>query len=401
MVTDTHAAAKIEEGQFAAQTPRAKRQAPRILAQLIEPADVRLDSDARPWDIRVLDDSLYDRVIRDGSLGLGEAYMDGAWDSEQLDETFTRLLRADLDQALHGVARLRFALAWLQEHLLNRQSKARAFRVGEQHYDIGNDVYEAMLDPGMSYSCGYWADARDLDQAQQAKLALTCRKLDLTPGQRLIDIGCGWGSISRYAAEHHGVDVLGITVSREQQRLAQQRCAGLPVEIRLCDYRDLEDGHSGEADRIVSIGMFEHVGVKNYGEYFRVASRLLRDDGLFLLHTIGNTRTVPTSDAWIDKYIFPNGKIPSAREITAAIEPYFVLEDWHNFGLDYDRTLMAWWHNFDRAWPMLRGRYDERFYRMWKYYLHCTAAFFRARQGQLWQLVLSKRPRNRPYRSVR
>ena len=381
-------------------TRMAKRAPPRVITELLEPADVRIDGD-RPWDIRIHDDSVYDRVIRDGSLGLGESYMAGAWDSERLDETFTRLLRPDLDSALNGIAKARFLLAWLQQHLLNPQSRNRAFQVGEHHYDIGNDVYIAMLDSRMCYSCGYWAEARTLEDAQRAKLDLICRKLELSPGQRLLDIGCGWGSLSRYAAEHYGVEVVGITVSKEQQRLAQAHCEGLPVRIELMDYRDVPEKIGGAFERAVSVGMFEHVGVKNYGAYFGGAARMLTDDGLFLLHTIGNNRTIATNDHWIDKYIFPNGKIPSAREIARAIEPVFVIEDWHNFGPDYDRTLMAWWGNFDEAWPRLRARYGDEFYRMWKYYLHCTAGFFRARQGQLWQIVLSKRSRNQIYRSIR
>jgi len=377
-------------------TRHAVNEPPAILAELLEPTGVRFNGD-QPWDIRVHDPALYDRVLRDGSLGLGESYMAGGWDSDQLDETFNRLLAYDLDERIHGVARLRFAMLWLGHLLMNRQSRARAFQVGERHYDIGNDIYEAMLDSSMSYSCGYWADAEDLEQAQQAKLELTCRKLQLEPGQRLLDIGCGWGGLARYAAERYGVEVTGITVSKEQQRLAQDRCQGLPVEIKLCDYRDL----NGRFERIVSIGMFEHVGPKNYRTFFDVTRRLLDDEGLFLLHTIGTNRTTATTDAWIDKYIFPNGRVPSAQRINRAMEPYFVFDDWHNFGQDYDRTLMAWWQNFDAAWPELRAKYGTEFYRMWKYYLHCCAGFFRARQGQLWQIVLSTRKRKDVYRSLR
>jgi len=369
---------------------------PAVLVELLEPTGIRFNGN-RPWDIRIHDPAVYDRVLRDGSLGLGECYMEGGWDSDRLDETFHHLLSHDLDASIHGIARLRFAALWLGHVLTNRQSRSRAFEVGERHYDIGNDIYEAMLDSSMSYSCGYWEHAEDLEQAQQAKLALACRKLMLEPGQHLLDIGCGWGGMARYAAEHYGVRVTGITVSKEQQRVAQERCQGLPVEIRLCDYRDLD----GRFDRIVSIGMFEHVGPKNYRTFFDVTRRLLIDEGLFLLHTIGNNRTCPTTDAWIDKYIFPNGKVPSAQEIARAIEPFYVLEDWHNFGQDYDRTVMAWWRNFESAWPQLRDKYGGEFYRMWKYYLHCCAGFFRSRQGQLWQIVLSKRSHRGMYRSVR
>ena len=189
----------------------------------------------------------------------------------------------------------------------------------------------------------------------------------------------------------------GVTVSKEQQKLARQRCEGLPVTIELKDYRELE----GEFDKIVSIGMFEHVGPKNYPTYFDTALRLLKDDGLFLLHTIGLHRTIARIDPWINKYIFPNGKIPSALQMTKALDDRFVIEDWHNFGPDYDKTVMAWWQNFNDAWDKLSEKYGQRFYRMWKYYLHCSAGFFRSKNGQLWQLVLAKRERPGRYYSVR
>lgn len=370
--------------------------APRALRSLLQGSGVSFNG-SRPWDIQVHDPALYRRVLLKGSLGFGEAYMDGLWDSMRLDETFTRLLRSHLNAKVQQLTRLRWFAAVLRELLFNHQSPGRAFEVGERHYDIGNDVFEAMLDPTMSYSCGYWAQATDLAEAQLAKLDLICRKLQLQPGQRLLDIGCGWGGLARYAAEHYGVEVLGITVSREQQALAQARCAGWPIRIALQDYRELD----GRFDRVVSVGMFEHVGPKNYAAFFATVARLLDDDGLFLLHTIGDFSGLPVTDPWIAKYIFPNGFIPSAAQLTRAIEGRFIIEDWHNFGADYDPTLMAWWQNFDRAWPRLAARYGTRFYRMWKYYLLCSAAFFRSRQGQLWQLVLSKQVRTQPYRSIR
>jgi cyclopropane-fatty-acyl-phospholipid synthase len=369
---------------------------PEILVRLAEQADVRFNGD-RPWDIQVKDRRLFDQVTRRGSVGFGESYMDGAWESQQLDETFHKLLRAGLSGEVSLVAKLRFLAYFLKSVLLNRQSRRRAFQVGEHHYDVSNDVYAAMLDPTMSYSCGYWKDAADLDAAQLAKLRLTCDKLELAPGMRLLDIGCGWGGLARFAAENYGVAVEGITVSQEQHRLAEERCRGLPVAIKLMDYREV----AGRFDRVVSVGMFEHVGPKNYPAYFGMVDRVLADDGLFLLHTIGNYDTFHTTDAWIDKYIFPNGKIPSARQITSAIEPRFIIEDWHNFGQDYDLTLMAWWLRFDAAWPSLQDKYGTRFYRMFKYYLHACAGYFRAREGQLWQIVLSKRTRRAVYRSIR
>ena len=290
-----------------------------------------------------------------------------------------------------------FFLAVLRHRLFNLQSSHRAFQVGEQHYDIGNDVFEAMLDSTMSYSCGYWANADTLEQAQTHKLDMICQKLELQPGEHLLEIGCGWGGLAHHAAEHYGVKVTGITVSKQQQDYARQRCVGLPVAIELKDYRDL----SGKFDKVVSVGMFEHVGTKNYPVYFDNVLRLMKEEGLFLLHTIGNYRTTHSVDPWIDRYIFPNGKLPSIAEISSVIENKLVVEDWHNFGQDYDRTLMAWMENFDRAWPTLAARYDERFYRMWKYYLLSCAGFFRCRQGQLWQIVFSKRGRQAVYRSLR
>lgn len=323
--------------------------------------------------------------------------MDGLWDSHHLDELFNRLLSFNIEEKLVGWARIRLLAEVIRQHLFNLQSSKRAFQVGEEHYDTGNEIFEAMLDPTMSYSCGYWHKADNLAQAQLDKLDMICRKLELQHGETLLEIGCGWGGLARYAAEHYGVEVTGLTVSKEQQKLAQQRCAGLPVKIELMDYRNMQ----GRFDKIVSVGMFEHVGPKNYPVYFDSVYRLMKEDGLFLLHTIGIYKTSKTVDAWINKYIFPNGKLPSAEEIASSVNDVFLIEDWHNFGQDYDKTLMAWWKNFDAAWPQLEAKYGNRFYRMWKYYLLCCAGFFRSRQGQLWQLVLSKRSRSHMYRSIR
>ncbi len=369
---------------------------PPVLAELLSRAGVRINGSG-PADLRVRDRRVYQEVLSRWSLGLGETYMDGLWDCDRLDMLFERLLAADLDRMAIGVGRLRLLGEVARHRLINLQSARRAYQVGERHYDIGNDVFEAMLDTRMVYSCAYWADADSLETAQEHKLDLICRKLQLAPGQTLLDIGCGWGGLARFAAERYGVNVVGITVSREQRELAIERCRGLPVSIELMDYREL----TGEFDRISSVGMFEHVGPKNYVAYFDAARRLLRPDGIFLLHTIGVDCMQQQTDPWIDRYIFPNGKLPSARELVEVLEGRFLVEDWHNFGTDYDRTLMAWWERFDAAWPRLRDRYSERFYRMWKYYLLCCAGFFRSRQGQLWQLVLTRRERKPVYRSVR
>jgi cyclopropane-fatty-acyl-phospholipid synthase len=337
---------------------------------------------SNPWDIQVHDERLYGRVLRQGSLGMGESYMDGWWDVPALDQFFDRILGARLESTLTPFRN------WLQDtwHRLNNfQSKTRAFQVGEKHYDIGNDLYEKMLDRRMVYTCGYWKDAKTLDEAQEAKLDLVCRKLGLKAGQRVLDIGCGWGSFAKFAAEKYGTEVVGVTVSVEQAALARERCAGLPVEIRIEDYRET----AGQFDHIVSLGMFEHVGHKNYRDYMHVARRCLKENGLFLLHTIGSNHSTAMTDPWIDTYIFPNGMLPSVKQIGRSVENLFVMEDWHNFGSHYDTTLMAWHENFERAWPELKEKYGERFRRMWRYYLLSSAASFRSRRNQLWQIVLS------------
>ena len=369
---------------------------PEILTSLLGKADIAINGD-RGWDIQVFDQAVYKRVFSSWSIGFGESYMDGQWDCEQLDELFTRLLRTDIESAAVGISKVRLVFEHLRHRFFNLQSKDRAFQVGERHYDAGNDVFEAMLDSRMIYSCGYWERAKDLEQAQFDKLDMICRKLKLCPGETLLDIGCGWGGLARFAAERYGVQVTGVTVSKEQLTLAKERCKGLPVTLILQDYRELR----GRFDKIVSVGMFEHVGPKNYEIYFDTAKRLLAPGGLFLLHSIGLAATSQGTDPWLDKYIFPNGKLPSARQISAAVEGRFIIEDWHNFGQDYDRTLMAWWDRFDKAWPRLQSRYNQRFYLMWKYYLLCCAGFFRSRQGQLWQLVLTHAERAETYRSVR
>ncbi|SEQ21964.1 cyclopropane-fatty-acyl-phospholipid synthase [Devosia sp. YR412] len=364
-----------------------------VVTQL-EKAGLVLDGTA-PWDPQVHDQRLWARLLRDGTLGLGEAYMDGWWDAAALDQFLYRLANARIQDAFPKDLAVMWSVA--RGRLLNLQ-RLRISEVGEKHYDIGNDLYAAMLDQRMIYSCGYWqGGAQDLDAAQEAKLDLICRKLGLEKGMHILDIGSGWGGFLQFAAERYGVNGLGVTISRQQVALANERLAGLPVETRLLDYQALE----GQFDRIVSIGMFEHVGYKNYAAYFRKAAELLRPDGLMLLHTIGGHQSTTHGDPWSEKYIFPNGMLPSVGQIGKAIEPYFVMEDWHNFGADYDPTLMAWLSNFDAAWPVLSARYDERFRRMWRYYLSVFAALFRARHISLWQVVLSPRGVAGGYGSIR
>ncbi|MFL6592845.1 MAG: cyclopropane fatty acyl phospholipid synthase [Luteimonas sp.] len=358
----------------------------RVLS-LLESAGIHPGGPARS-DPVIHDQRFFGRVLSQGSLGLGESYMEGWWDVESLDDMIVKLLGARLDERVQGIAgRLDDLRAWL----LNLQSARRAREVGRRHYDIGNDLFHCMLGRRMVYSCGYWRDARDLDAAQEAKLDLVCRKLGQRPGMRVLDIGCGWGEALEFAARRYGVSGVGVTISREQAEYARRLCDGLPVEIRLQDYRELHE----RFDRVFSIGMFEHVGVRNYRNYFEVARRCLVDEpatggGLFLLHSIGSNWSQRHTDPWIGRYIFPNSMLPSAAQIAQALEDEFVIEDWHGFGTYYDVTLQAWRRNIEAGWNALPA-YDERFRRMWRFYLAASMAVFRTRRAQLWQLVLSPR----------
>lgn len=364
-----------------------------IVEEALAMGDIQINGD-RPWDIQVYDDRFYQQVLREDALGLGESYMEEWWDVAELDTFFFRLLQIDF-----GDLRMSWKRKWtvLKDRFLNRQSKDRALLSGEHHYDRGNDLFKVMLDPEMNYTCAYWKEADHLAEAQEAKLDLVCRKIDLQPGDRVLDIGCGYGSFMKHAAENYGAEAVGVTVSEEQVALGRELCEGLPVEFRRMDYRDV----TGTFDHVVSIGMFEHVGPKNYRTFFEKVDECLKEDGLLLLHTIGNRFSDRTTDPFTEKYIFPNGVIPSVKQIGDATERLLVMEDWHNFGQDYDPTLMAWSENFEEGWDQLRSRYGDTFYRMWQYFLQSSAASFRVRKMQLWQIVFSKDGVPGGYSSVR
>lgn len=353
-----------------------------LLTSLLASANITINGNG-PHDIQVHNEKFYSRVIREGTLGLGESYMDGWWDCAHLDGFFDDILSAKLYSHLSEYSFLLVKL--FLSRLINFQTKIRSLEVGKKHYDLSNQLFEKMLDSRMNYTCGYWKEANTLEEAQLAKLELSCQKLLLKPGMRLLDIGCGWGGMAKYAAEKYGVDVVGITISQEQYEYAKKNCAGLSVDIRFQDYRDINETF----DRIVSLGMFEHVGHKNYFTFMKKVRHCLTNEGIFLLHTIGDSVT-ELPNKWITKYIFPHGMLPSIKLLGKAFENMFVLEDLHNFGADYDKTLMAWQKRFMEHWDELKSGYDERFKRMWNYYLLSCAGGFRARGMQLWQMVLSK-----------
>jgi cyclopropane-fatty-acyl-phospholipid synthase len=340
----------------------------------------------RPWDIQVHDDRFYQRLLSYGSMASGESYMDGWWDSQALDELCARIHGSNLAAKVGE-----WGTAWLalKGRIFNRQAKSTSAEVAHAHYDLGNDLYQAMLDRRMQYTCAYWKDVATLEQAQEHKLRLICRKIQLEPGMTVLELGGGFGGLAHFMASEYGCRVVSYNISREQVAYGREWCKGLPVRFEQRDYRDAAQ-EAGTFDRAVSVGLCEHIGLKNYSTFFDLANSKLKPGGLFLVHTIGGNASYTCTDAWMDKYIFPNGMIPSIAQLGKAMEGRFVVEDWHNFGPDYDKTLMAWWENFNRAWPALQEKYGERFYRMWKYYLLGCAGGFRARKLQLWQIVLSK-----------
>lgn len=353
---------------------------------LLACADIQIDGD-RDWDIVVKDDSFYGNLLKSGSLALGESYMQNMWECKHVDQFIFKILRSDLQNKYNK----EIVIAAAKEKfkgLFSQHSISSSKKDIHHHYDIGNDLFENMLDKRMVYTCGYWKGAKDLDEAQEHKLELICQKIGLKPGMTLLDVGCGWGSFMKYAAEKYGVHCTGITLSQEQIKLGEKLCEGLPVKFLYNDYREFK---GGQFDRIVSIGMFEHVGSENYKIFMKKMSEYLKDDGIFLLHTIGSSDSTEGTEPFTAKYIFPNGVIPKIKQIGAAMEDIFYMEDWHDFGPDYDKTLMAWHENFIKNWDNIKGNYTETFKRMWEYYLLSCAGAFRARDLSLWQILMTKK----------
>ncbi|NCV81769.1 MAG: cyclopropane fatty acyl phospholipid synthase [Actinobacteria bacterium] len=360
---------------------------------ILATAEIPINSH-EPWSIHVHNEKLWDRIISQHQLGLGEAYMDGWWDCQAVDQMLTRLLSINVISLLRPSPTV--VLTALKSTLFNRQTKSRAAKNAKHHYNIGNELYSRMLDKEMAYSCAYWKDATTLDQAQINKFDLICRKLKLEPGMKLLDIGSGWGGLLRHAVKNYGVIGYGISPAENQIEGARQRSVGLDITYMQQDYREL----TGEFDRVVSVGMMEHVGPKNLRTFFTQCDRLLSRNGLMLHHTITSTYSKSSTDPFFDRYIFPGGVIPSPAQICQAAEKLFIIEDVHNFGLDYDRTLLAWYENINRRWSEI-PQYERRFQRMWNYYLLASAAGFRARNLNLMQFVFRKNGPQERYISER
>ena len=341
--------------------------------------------------VRFTDDKVARQLVLDPRSGAGEAYMDGRLIIEQGDiMELAFLLRAnkpfERGVSLHrkGVLRRLLDKAAAARDSVNQRASSKANVA--HHYDIGNALYELMLDPEhMQYSCAYWPqDDMTLGEAQTAKLAHIAAKLALEPGQRVLDIGCGWGGMAIYLAQHYDVSVTGITLSEEQLQLAKVRAAkaGLntgvkgDVQFELVDYRDMP-ARGVHYDRIVSVGMFEHVGRPQFETFFRTAANLLSDDGVMLLHTIGRMGGPGSTDAFTRKYIFPGGYIPALSETLAASEKArLIATDTETLRLHYAKTLRRWYAACMRHQAEIEAMYDPRFFRMWTFYLAgATAAF--------------------------
>lgn len=351
------------------------------LESLLAIADIRIDGD-RPWDIQVHDEKLFPRIFADGPLGFGEGYMDGWWDCERLDDMACRVCRAELYRHFRPLTDMFYFLA---ARLMGRGGGRRGNELGERHYDLGLDLFRAMLGKRMMYSCAYWRDAETLDEAQDRKLDLIARKLQLEPGMKVLDIGCGWGGAIHYFAEKYGVSGVAVTPSSDQYEAARALCSGLPVEIRQQDYREVDE----RFDRVYSIDMIGHVGRKNYKTYMERVRRCLAPEGLSLVQTIGTNSRAVNTDPWVKRYIFPDSDVPTAKQLMEAAQDVLLMEDWHSFPQDYDRTFMCWYENLSAAREGFRDQYDERFFRMWRYFLLCAAGGFRSRINQIWQIVFS------------
>ncbi|WP_052117524.1 cyclopropane fatty acyl phospholipid synthase [Legionella norrlandica] len=371
-----------------------------MLQQILDEIGVTINGN-KPYDIKIHDKRFYLEVLKKKSIGAGESYMKGWWDCDQLDELFYRICRHKLYDKLSSTLSNLFLN--LKYSLFNQQSRSKSETVANVHYNLGNRLYECMLGKSMAYTCGYWKEARNLDEAEFAKYELVCKKMYLNPGEKVLELGCGWGGLAKYIAEKYGCEVVACDIGREPAAYAKNLCRDLPVKIYQCDYRDIEvyNLNAEKFDKVVSVGVLEHVGYKNYGTFLDIARRFIKDDGLFLLHSIGGNVTKIYCDPWINKYIFPNGHLPSLKQLGKAFEGRFIVEDLQNFGAFYDKTLLGWYQNLNAHWHELKSSYDENFHRMMNYYLLTCAGGFRARDMELWQFALTPKGMLHGYTSFR
>lgn len=354
-----------------------------LLEPLLARAGVKVDG-KEPWDIQVADQRFFRTVLTQGSLGLGEAYLRGWWTCNDLEELSYRLIRSGLYKT--SLLLPQPVLANLLHATINQQSKEKSLRVAVQHYSLGNDVFLDFLGRHHLYSCGYFKDTDDLDVAQRQKLEKVCRLLDLRPGDRVLDVGGGWGEFARYAATQHGCEVTSINIADEQIKFAREYCKDASVEIRRCDYRDV----TGRFDKIVVMAMLTHVGYKNYRGFMEVMDRCLEPGGLMLVESVGGHKSRKDCEPWINRYIFPGGVVPSLEQFDRAVAGLFARKALDEFGSSYVHTLRAWHRNFVQAWPAHRSRYDDRMRLMFEYFFLTVAGAFRAGYLLHWHLLFQK-----------
>lgn len=377
-----------------------QKQIENLITNRLEKAEIQINGN-NPWDIIVHDKRFYNAVFFKQNLGAGESYMQGFWDCKQLDELFFRICRKNQEDEFNSPIKDLFKI--IQNTLINQQSPSRSMDVTTIHYNLDNHLYEQMLGKSMAYTCGYWKEAKNLDEAQFAKYELVCKKLYLKAGDKVLEIGSGWGGLAKYMAEKYQCEVVALDIGTAANQFAKEHCKNLPIQLYQCDYRDIETYNHNKIkfDKIVSIGVLEHVGYKNYKTLMSLARQQIKDDGLFLLHSIGGNTSKRFCDAWIDKYIFPHGMLPSIKQLGDSFENQFIVEDLQNFGAYYDPTLMAWYKNLNEHWPSLKARHSESFRRMMEYYLLSCAGTFRARGMQLWQYLLTPEGLLNGYISIR
>lgn len=357
------------------------------------------------WDLQVTDRRFYKRILTGGVLGFAEAYIEGWIDCEQMDELIARLLQAGIKQKLKNNWRLMLHL--FQSQIFNLQALSRASQVADAHYNLSNRFYEYMLGESMAYTAAYYKNATSLDEAQYAKYDLVCRKLQLKPGETVLELGCGWGGFARYAAEHYGCRMVSVNISKQQVRYAKELCRQWPVAVFRCDYRDEACYNPDKIrfDKAVSIGMAEHVGPKNHRRLFGTVFRQLKPNGLFLLHTIGSDRSLTACEPFTHKYIFPNSVIPSLKQLSSAAEGWFVTEDLQNFGKYYFNTLKEWYTNVKSNWQSIQAldytKFNSRFDRIWSFYLLGGMGMAKSKANHLWQIVFSGKAYRDLYEAVR
>ena len=363
----------------------------KLIHSLLDKADITINGND-PWDMQIHDQTIYKDIVLKGSLGLGDGYIKQKWDVDKIDVFFEKILKARVS----FLPSLTGALYEVQDSLSNAQVGKKAFEVGTYHYDLGNELYELMLGESMAYSSARFLDKKNsLTQAQYNKFDQLCKKLELKPGMKILEIGSGWGTFAKFAMSQYGVSVVGLTVSKEQKAYAEKACKGLPAQFILMDYQHIPNKYNGIFDRVVSIEMIEAVGSKNLKTYFSTIAKTLKPDGKFGMQVILGSGE---DDIFISKRIFPNGHVPSAKEIINNSFAFLHVQHWDSFGKDYEKTLLHWEKNFKNNWNDIKRIkdtsgdkiYDKDFYRMWRYYLLLCAAGFRVGYIDVAQIVMTK-----------